>query len=129
MSRYKRPDAWKYFTDMFDYLPLCCLIDHKIFAVHGGKLFAVVTHHDVILVTTTKNDLGVSLSSTGLSPSLHTFDQIRVLDRFHEVPFKGPICDLMWGDPDVSHDGFRQSTRCVYIIYIVNTPLYVSSGS
>jgi len=63
--------VWKYFTDLFDYMPLSCLIGGKIFGVHGG-----------------------------LSPSIAAIDQINTLDRFHEVPSEGPICDLIWSDPD-----------------------------
>jgi len=36
----------------------------------------------------------------GLSPSLETLDQIRGLDRVMEVPHEGPMCDLLWSDPD-----------------------------
>lgn len=68
---YGSPNVWKYFTDVFDYLPLTILVDNKIFCVHGG-----------------------------LSPSLDTLDHIRNQDRFHEVPHEGPICDLIWSDPD-----------------------------
>ena len=36
----------------------------------------------------------------GLSPSLDTLDQIRNIDRVVEVPHEGPMCDLLWSDPD-----------------------------
>ncbi|MCD7451497.1 Serine/threonine-protein phosphatase PP2A-2 catalytic subunit [Datura stramonium] len=36
----------------------------------------------------------------GLSPSLDTLDNIRALDRIQEVPHEGPMCDLLWSDPD-----------------------------
>ena len=36
----------------------------------------------------------------GLSPSLDTLDHARQLDRVQEVPHEGPMCDLVWSDPD-----------------------------
>jgi diadenosine tetraphosphatase ApaH/serine/threonine PP2A family protein phosphatase len=63
--------VWKYFTDLFDFLPLTALIDNQIFCLHGG-----------------------------LSPSIDTLDNIRALDRIQEVPHEGPMCDLLWSDPD-----------------------------
>ena len=36
----------------------------------------------------------------GLSPSIETLDQARTLDRVQEVPHEGPMCDLVWSDPD-----------------------------
>jgi len=71
LRKYATPNVWKYFTDLFDYLPLTVLVDDKIFCVHGG-----------------------------LSPVLKSLDDIRALDRFQEVPHDGPICDLIWSDPD-----------------------------
>lgn len=56
---------------MFDYLPLTALVDGQIFCLHGG-----------------------------LSPSIDTLDHIRALDRLQEVPHEGPMCDLLWSDPD-----------------------------
>jgi len=35
----------------------------------------------------------------GLSPEIHTLDDIRKLDRFKEPPPFGPMCDLLWSDP------------------------------
>ena len=66
-----RDIALRYFTDLFDYLPLTALVENEIFALHGG-----------------------------LSPSIESLDNIRALDRVQEVPHEGPMCDLLWSDPD-----------------------------
>jgi diadenosine tetraphosphatase ApaH/serine/threonine PP2A family protein phosphatase len=36
----------------------------------------------------------------GLSPSIDTLDVARALERVQEVPHEGPMCDLVWSDPD-----------------------------
>ncbi|KAI5296620.1 hypothetical protein KEM52_005571 [Ascosphaera acerosa] len=36
----------------------------------------------------------------GLSPQIDSIDKIRLLDRKQEVPHEGPMCDLLWSDPD-----------------------------
>lgn len=71
LRKYGNANVWKFFTDMFDYLPLTALVEISIFCLHGG-----------------------------LSPSIETLDQIRELDRVQEVPHEGPMCDLLWSDPD-----------------------------
>lgn len=71
MRKYGNSNVWKYFTDLFDYLPLTALVDNQIFCLHGG-----------------------------LSPSIETLDNIRMLDRLQEVPHEGPMCDLLWSDPE-----------------------------
>jgi len=71
VRKYGNANVWKLFTDLFDHLPLAATVDERLFCPHGG-----------------------------LSPSLDTVDQILALDRAHEVPHEGPICDLMWSDPD-----------------------------
>jgi serine/threonine-protein phosphatase 2B catalytic subunit len=35
----------------------------------------------------------------GLSPDLHTLDDFSKIDRFHEPPTHGLMCDLLWADP------------------------------
>ncbi|KAF4695321.1 CAAX prenyl protease 1 [Perkinsus olseni] len=65
--------VWKSFTDMFDYLPVAAVIGGRTLAVHGG-----------------------------LSPSVHTLDQLRLLYRFSEIPHEGPLADIVWSDPDGS---------------------------
>ena len=46
----------------------------------------------------------------GLSPSLQTLDQVRLIDRKQEVPHEGPMCDLLWSDPE-EMDGWGVSPR------------------
>lgn len=36
----------------------------------------------------------------GLSPHIETLSEIEELDRVIEVPDSGPICDLLWSDPN-----------------------------
>jgi diadenosine tetraphosphatase ApaH/serine/threonine PP2A family protein phosphatase len=46
----------------------------------------------------------------GLSPTLDSIEQIRELQRVQEPPHEGPMCDLMWSDPDDIH-GWGISAR------------------
>lgn len=75
-------NVWHYFTDMFDFLTLSVVINQQIFCVHGG-----------------------------LSPSIHSIDQIKIIDRFREIPHEGPMADLVWSDPDPDRDEFSLSPR------------------
>jgi len=70
-QKYGNPNAWRYCTEVFDYLTLAALVDGKILCVHGG-----------------------------LSPDLRTLDQIRTISRMQEIPHEGAFCDLMWSDPE-----------------------------
>jgi len=79
--KYGNPNVWKHFTELFDYLPLTAVVENQIFCLHGG-----------------------------LSPSVDTLDQIRALDRIQEVPHEGPMCDLLWSDPD-NRSGWGISPR------------------
>ncbi len=70
LRKYGNANVWKLFTDLFDCLPLGAIVDSLIFCVLGG-----------------------------LSPSIDSLDQIQQLPR-EEVPHEGPMCDLLWSDPD-----------------------------
>lgn len=59
LRKYGNASVWKHCTEVFDYLSLAAVIDGKVFCVHGG-----------------------------LSPSISTMDQIRVIDRKQEVKRK-----------------------------------------
>lgn len=71
--KYGSPAVWRCCTEVFDCLSLSAVINNRVFCVHGG-----------------------------LSPSIQTIDQIRTIDRKQEVPHDGPMCDLLWSDPEES---------------------------
>ena len=40
----KKANVWKYFTDLFDFLPLAALIEHSVFCPHGGLSPSIGTY-------------------------------------------------------------------------------------
>jgi len=56
--------------DSFCALPLAAVMNKQFLCIHGG-----------------------------LSPELHTLDDLRSIDRFREPPTHGLMCDLLWADP------------------------------
>ncbi|XP_022644275.1 serine/threonine-protein phosphatase 2B catalytic subunit 2-like isoform X2 [Varroa jacobsoni] len=68
--------------EAFDCLPLAALMNQQFLCVHGG-----------------------------LSPEIHTLDDIRRLDRFKEPPAYGPMCDLLWSDPLEDFGSEKSSTE------------------
>lgn len=109
LRKYGNANVWKYFTDLFDYLPLTALVDGQIFCLHGG-----------------------------LSPSIDSLDHIRALDRLQEVPHEGPMCDLLWSDPDdrggwgISPRGagytFGQVSEKTIVANILNKTMHLHVG-
>ncbi|KAJ1984470.1 3',5'-cyclic-nucleotide phosphodiesterase (PDEase) (3':5'-CNP) [Dimargaris verticillata] len=65
----------------FNALPLASLINGQFLCLHGG-----------------------------ISPEMHTLDDLKRLDRFREPPTSGLMCDLLWSDPveDFGRDKTRQ---------------------
>ncbi|TQS36302.1 hypothetical protein Golomagni_03252 [Golovinomyces magnicellulatus] len=50
----------------------------------------------------------------GLSPELHTLEDIKHIDRFREPPTHGLMCDLLWADP---LEEFGQEKSSEYFIH------------
>lgn len=82
----------KYSLDIYDAcmnsfcaLPLAAVVNKQFFCVHGG-----------------------------LSPELHTLDDIRKIDRFREPPTHGLMCDLLWSDPI---DNFGQESHDKHFVH------------
>ncbi|CAD8151461.1 unnamed protein product [Paramecium octaurelia] len=79
---------WKTFTDCFNCLPVCAVIDEKIICMHGG-----------------------------LSPELSNLEQIHRIMRPIEVPDTGLLCDLLWSDPEKDVQGWQDNERGVSYIF------------
>lgn len=63
--------------DSFDRLPIACIINGQFVAVHGG-----------------------------ISPAIeNALDINTAIDRFHEPPQFGALCDLLWSDPVDNESG------------------------
>ena len=79
---------WKAFSDVFNCLPISALIDGKIICMHGG-----------------------------ISPHLHSIQDIADISRPCDVPTAGLMCDLLWSDPDETITGWCESDRGVSFVF------------
>jgi serine/threonine-protein phosphatase PP1 catalytic subunit len=75
---------WKLFTDTFNCMPCVALIEGRALCMHGG-----------------------------ISPELHSLDQLRRILRPTDVPDTGLICDLLWADPAEGATGWCENDRGV----------------
>eukprot|EP00830_Metopus_es_P017036 TRINITY_DN5477_c0_g2_i1.p1 TRINITY_DN5477_c0_g2~~TRINITY_DN5477_c0_g2_i1.p1 ORF type:complete len:313 (-),score=46.05 TRINITY_DN5477_c0_g2_i1:8-946(-) len=71
IHKYGNANPYQYCMEVFDCLGISAIVDGNIFCVHAG-----------------------------LSPSIRTVDQINGIERRVEVPSSGPLCDLVWSDPE-----------------------------
>ncbi|KAJ3969462.1 phosphoprotein phosphatase PPZ [Lentinula raphanica] len=76
--------TWKTFIDVFNCLPIAAIVASKIFCVHGG-----------------------------LSPSLHSMEDIKRIQRPTDVPDYGLLNDLLWSDPSDTALDWEENERGV----------------
>ena len=68
---YGHNGLWTFLNDIFDLLPISCLIDDKIFCVHGG-----------------------------ISPNIKLIESINLFNRRNEIENYSPLSELLWSDPE-----------------------------
>ncbi|CAD2215688.1 Serine-threonine protein phosphatase N-terminal domain/Calcineurin-like phosphoesterase, putative [Angomonas deanei] len=85
--RYNK-ELFKAFTDVFNTMPVCCVISEKIICMHGG-----------------------------LSPDLTSVACINSIERPCDVPDRGILCDLLWAEPADDVQGFLESDRGVSYLF------------
>lgn len=71
--------------DSFCALPLAAVMNKQFLCIHGG-----------------------------LSPELHTLDDLKSIDRFREPPTHGLMCDILWADP---LEEFGQEKTSEYFVH------------
>ncbi|KAF8276586.1 serine/threonine-protein phosphatase PP1 [Trypanosoma cruzi cruzi] len=79
---------FKAFTDVFNTMPVCCVVSEKIICMHGG-----------------------------LSPDMTSLATVNEIERPCDVPDKGILCDLLWADPEDEVRGFLESDRGVSYLF------------
>lgn len=101
-------ECYDAFLSVFNSLPIAAVVGEKIFCVHGG-----------------------------LSPHLHSLEQIEAIKRPGELPDSGLIYDLLWTDPataedQLDSDGWGKGSRGCTKVYgekVVETFLRQNSFS
>lgn len=75
---------WKVFSDCFNCMPVCGLVEKKILCMHGG-----------------------------LSPDMNKLSDLDKVFRPLEIPDSGMLCDLVWSDPSKTVRGWVRNDRGV----------------
>ena len=100
--KYGSANVWRYCCEVFDYLALGAIVDGSVFCVHGGLSPNLHGINQVCCIVWWCPPTPIMIAFVCL--------QIRAIDRKQEVPHDGPMCDLLWSDPDDA-DGWGLSPR------------------
>lgn len=79
---------WRSFVDVFNCMPIAAVVANRVFCVHGG-----------------------------LSPDIQKVEDILKISRPLTIPDDGPVCDLLWSDPDPDVTGWSENDRGVSYIF------------
>ena len=82
IDKYKDEKIFDCFSEFYKFLPLGHILNKEVLVVHGGLV--------------SKKDA--------------TLDELKKIDRFKDIPRKGPMCDLLWSDPS-DENGIQPSMR------------------
>lgn len=82
VKNYGNAGLWNLCQEAFDLLPMCALVNQRVFATHGG-----------------------------LSPQLPLIEQIPLIERQKNIGTQGAFADLVWSDPNPSISGWGVSKR------------------
>lgn len=89
IERYNYKDGnhiWREINKSFNMLPICSILNKKIFCVHGG-----------------------------ISPHIENIKQINEINRNCCIPDKGILCDFTWSDPKKQKSKWNDNDRgCSY---------------
>jgi hypothetical protein len=118
LRKYGNAEVWKYFTDLFDYLPLTGLIENKV-------LVLVLNMNYVLTVKLSKSMVQIFCLHGGLSPTLDTLEQIRALDRVQEVLFSG--CHTQQNALSMQHSMLLTCAACNFRCHM-RAPCVICSG-
>ncbi|CAI5976003.1 unnamed protein product [Closterium sp. NIES-64] len=104
--KYGNANAWRYCTDVFDFLGISAIIDGRVRCLPCHPPSHPPARGDGGAYVPS-NALSCAPSPACIPPSdaplhdlLDALSHIRVVERQCEIPHEGPFCDLMWSDPE-----------------------------
>jgi serine/threonine-protein phosphatase 2A catalytic subunit len=119
LRKYGSAKVWQVLTDLFDYLPLAAVIESQLFCPHAGLSPSMDTLEQINGIHRCRDGCGKRTAKgaahacgtlcacstpcrvrTLLCATCNSLSNGHIGRRFEEVPHEGPMCDLLWSDPD-----------------------------
>eukprot|EP01111_Echinosteliopsis_oligospora_P013687 TRINITY_DN4973_c0_g1_i1.p1 TRINITY_DN4973_c0_g1~~TRINITY_DN4973_c0_g1_i1.p1 ORF type:complete len:325 (+),score=63.90 TRINITY_DN4973_c0_g1_i1:165-1139(+) len=105
VRKYGTDVVYKAVLEMVEYLPLAALIE----ALGDGSAGQQATQ---------EAPAPIFALHGGIGKDIITVDQIKVVDRFRDIPPEGQLTDIVWADPDQDQkEGFNPNPRGVSCLY------------
>ncbi|KAG5220926.1 Serine/threonine-protein phosphatase PP2A catalytic [Salix suchowensis] len=100
LRKYGNANVWRYFTDLFDFLPLTALIDNQIFCLHGGLSPSIDTLDHVRSIDHDRCGWGISPRGAGytfgqdISEAFNHNNGLTLVARAHQLVMEGELVCL-----------------------------------